>query len=125
MKTALRTFLTLILLLLTAGERHLKYFKNEHDFLTGHNIPKSEVLRKAHIRVEYDDLNRLVTKSTIDRLGQIIAQEQYSYINTNTTIRQKDLVNDDGHIFFQTIFGRESQSLSYICLLYTSPSPRD
>ena len=86
MKTALRTFLTLVLLLLTAGERQVKYFKNEYDFLTGHNIPKSEVLRTAHIRAEYDDLNRLITKSNIDRLGQITVQEQYSYIDTHTII---------------------------------------
>ena len=114
MKTALRTFLTLVLLLLTAGERQVKYFKNEYDFLTGHNIPKSEVLRTAHIRAEYDDLNRLITKSNIDRLGQITVQEQYSYIDTHTTIRQKDVVNPEGRILFKTIFGREPQSLSYI-----------
>ena len=114
MKTALRTFLTLVLLLLTAGERQVKYFKNEYDFLTGHNIPKSEVLRTAHIRAEYDDLNRLITKSNIDRLGQITVQEQYSYIDTHTTIRQKDVVNREGRILFKTIFGREPQSLSYI-----------
>ncbi len=114
MKTALRTFLTLVLLFLTAGERQVKYFKNEYDFLTGHNIPKSEVLRTAHIRAEYDDLNRLITKSNIDRLGQITVQEQYSYIDTHTTIRQKDVVNREGRILFKTIFGREPQSLSYI-----------
>lgn len=114
MKTALRTFLTLVILLLTAGERHVKYYKNDHDFLTGHNVPQSEILRKNHIRAEYDDINRLLTKSTIDRLGNVTAQEQYSYIDTNTIIRQKDLVNEEGRIFYQTIFGREPQSLSYI-----------
>ena len=46
--------------------------------------------------------------------GKVIAQEQYSYTGTDMIIRQKDLVDNKGHIFHQTIFGREPQSLSYI-----------
>ena len=114
MKTAKLAALTLILLLLTAGQRQVKYFLTEHDFLTGHNVPKSEVLKKDHIRAEYDDLDRLLIKANVDRQGNVTAQEQFSYIESNTIIRQKDMVNSSGHVFYQTIFGRESQSLSYI-----------
>ena len=41
-------------------------------------------------------------------------QEQFSYIKSKTNIRQKDIVDESGHIFYQTIFGREPESLSYI-----------
>ncbi len=114
MKAAKLTVLTLIILFLPAGQRQVKYFLNEHDFLTGHNVPKSEVLKNDYIRAEYDDLDRLLIKANIDRQGVVTAQEQYSYIDSNRTIRQKDLVDESGHVFSHTIFGREPQSLSYI-----------
>jgi len=97
-----------------AEQRQIKYFLSERDFLTGKSVPKSEVVRKPHIRAEYDDLDRLIVKSYIDRSGKSVNQEQYSYIDTNETIRQKDFVDVTGNIYQQTIFGRESHSVSYI-----------
>ena len=114
MKTAKLTLLTFILLFLTAGQRQVKYFFTDHDFLTGHNVPKSEIINKNHVRAEYDELDRLILKSHINRSGDVLSQEQYTYIDSNTIIRQKDLVDKSGHIFYQTIFGREPQSISYI-----------
>ena len=93
MKTVKLIFLTVILVFLIAGQRQIKYFLSDRDFLTGKNVPKSEVIRKPHIRAEYDDIDRLIIKSYIDRSGKSIRQEQYSYIDTNTVIRQKDLVD--------------------------------
>ena len=87
---------------------------SELDFLANRNVPKSEVVRKSHIRAEYDALNRLTRKSFIDRTGKSIGTEQYSYIDTATVARQKELINADGELFHTTIFGRESQSVSYI-----------
>ena len=43
-----------------AEQRQIKYFLSERDFLTGKSVPKSEVVRKPHIRAEYDDLDRLI-----------------------------------------------------------------
>ena len=114
MKTAKLILLTFILLFLTAGERQVKYFFTDHDFLTGHNVPKSEIINKNHVRAEYDQLDRLILKSHINRSGDVLSQEQYTYIDSNTVIRQKDLVDESGHIFYQTVFGREPQSISYI-----------
>ena len=114
MKTVKLTFLTIILLFLMADQRQIKYFLSDHDFLTGKSVPKSEVVRKPHIRAEYDDLDRLIVKSYIDRSGKSINQEQYSYIDTNITIRKKDFVDISGNIYQHTIFGIESHSLSYI-----------
>ena len=114
MKTAKLTLLTFILLFLTAGERQVKYFFTDHDFLTGHNVPKSEIINKNHVRAEYDQLDRLILKSHINRSGEVLSLEQYNYIDSNTAIRQKDLVDESGHIFYQTVFGREPQSISYI-----------
>ena len=114
MKTVKLIFLTVILVFLIAGQRQIKYFLSDRDFLSGKNIPKSEVVRKPHIRAEYDESDRLIVKSYIDRSGISIRQEQYSYVDTNTMIRQKDLLDMSGNIYQQTIFGRESHSLSYI-----------
>ena len=114
MKTLKLTLLTLILILLTANERYVKYFIDDHAFITGNNVPKSEIIRKDHIRAEYDKLDRLLIKSIINASGEVLSQEQFSYIDQNKSIRQKDLVDKVGHIFYKTIFGRESQSLSYI-----------
>ena len=114
MKNVKLIFLIVILLFLIAGQRQIKYFLSDRDFLSGKNIPKSEVVRKPHIRAEYDESDRLIVKSYIDRSGISIRQEQYSYVDTNTMIRQKDLLDMSGNIYQQTIFGRESHSLSYI-----------
>ena len=131
-------FITTVFLFLLGGQNNVKYFLSELDFLANRNVPKSEIVRKSHIRAEYDAFNRLTRKSFIDRTGRSIGTEQYSYIDTATVARQKELINADGELFHTTIFGRESQSVSYIewvfgvdsvkrwdCLLYTSPSPRD
>ena len=114
MKSLKLTLLTVLLIFLSANERYVKYFTNELAFITGNNIPKSEIIRKDHIRAEYDDLDRLLIKSVINANGEVIAQEQFSYIEQNISIRQKDLVDKEGHVFYKTIFGRESESLSYI-----------
>ena len=107
-------FITTVFLFLLGGQNNVKYFLSELDFLANRNVPKSEIVRKSHIRAEYDAFNRLTRKSFIDRTGRSIGTEQYSYIDTATVARQKELINADGELFHTTIFGRESQSVSYI-----------
>ena len=114
MKSLKLTLLILVLIFLSANERYIKYFINELAFITGNNIPKTEILRKSHIRAEYDNLDRLLIKSLISAKGEVLKQEEYSYIDQNKSIRQKDLVDKQGHVYYKTIFGRESESLSYI-----------
>ncbi|MEC7871559.1 MAG: Ig-like domain-containing protein [Candidatus Neomarinimicrobiota bacterium] len=114
MKSFKLIFLAVLFLFLLGGQNQVKYFLSELDFLANRNVPKSEVVRKSHIRAEYDALDRLVRKSFIDRTGKPIGIEEYSYLDTNTVARQKDLINTDGELFHQTIFGREPQSVSYI-----------
>ena len=114
MKSSKLIFLALLFLFLLGGQNQVKYFLSELDFLANRNVPKSEVVRKSHIRAEYDSQGRLLIKSFINRTGASIGIEQYSYIDTNTVARQKDLINADGELFHQTIFGREPQSVSYI-----------
>ena len=77
MKTVKLTFVAIILLFLMAEQRQIKYFLSERDFLTGKSVPKSEVVRKPHIRAEYHDLDRLIVKSYIDRSGKSVNQNQY------------------------------------------------
>ena len=114
MKSLKLTLLTLLLIFLSANERYIKYYIDELAFITGNNIPKSEIVRKSHIRAEYDDLDRLLIKSVINANGEVISQEQFSYIKQNKSIRQKDLVDELGRVYYKTIFGREPESLSYI-----------
>ena len=114
MKTFKLLFVITIFLFLVGGQNQVKYFLSELDFLANRNVPKSEVIRKSHIRAEYDALNRLTRKSFIDRSGKSIGTEYYTYLDTATVARQKDLINAQGELFHKTIFGRESQSVSYI-----------
>ena len=114
MKSYKLLFIITVFLFLVAGQNQVKYFLSELDFLANRNVPKSEVVRKSHIRAEYDALSRLTRKSFIDRSGKLIGSEQYSYIDTNKIARQKELINADGQLFHKTIFGREDQSVSYI-----------
>ena len=114
MKSYKLLFIITVFLFLVAGQNQVKYFLSELDFLSNRNVPKSEVIRKSHIRAEYDALSRLTRKSFIDRSGKLIGSEQYTYIDTNKIARQKELINADGQLFHKTIFGREDQSVSYI-----------
>ena len=57
MKSLKLTLLTLLLIFLSANERYIKYYIDELAFITGNNIPKSEIIRKSHIRAEYDDFD--------------------------------------------------------------------
>ena len=114
MKSFKLLFVVAIFLFLIGGQNQVKYFLSELDFLANNNVPKSEVVRKSHIRAEYDALNRLTRKSFIDRTGKSIGTEQYTYLDTATVARQKELINAEGELFHKTIFGREPQSVSYI-----------
>ena len=107
-------FVITVFLFLIGGQNQVKYFLSELDFLANRNVPKSEVIRKSHIRAEYDALSRLSRKSFIDRTGKSIGTEQYSYLDTSRIARQKELINANGELFHKTIFGREDQSVSYI-----------
>ena len=106
----MKFFKVLVLLalffILVADERQIKYFLSEQEFLIGSNVPRTETVRKEHIRAEYDQLGRLVLKANINRKGRSINQEQYSYIDSNLIVRQKDIVNNLGQITDKTIFGR-------------------
>ena len=118
----MKFFKVLILLalffILVADERQIKYFLSEQEFLIGSNVPRTETVRKEHIRAEYDQLGRLVLKANINRKGRSINQEQYSYIDSNLIVRQKDIVNNLGQITDKTIFGREPESVSYIMWVF-------
>ena len=118
----MKFFKVLILLalffILVADERQIKYFLSEQEFLIGSNVPRTETVRKEHIRAEYDQLGRLALKSNINRKGRSINQEQYSYIDSNLIVRQKDIVNNLGQITDKTIFGREPESVSYIMWVF-------
>ena len=104
MKSLKLTLLTFLLIFLSANERYIKYYIDELAFITGNNIPKSEIVRKSHIRAEYDDLDRLLIKSVINANGEVISQEQFSYIKQNKSIRQKDLVDELGRVYYKTIY---------------------
>ena len=114
MKSSKLIFLTLVSLLVIGGQNQVRYFLSELDFLANRDVPKSEVIRKQHIRAEYDPMNRLVRKTFVDRSGRSLRSESYSYIDTNTVARQKELIDSEGKLFFKTVFGRESESVSYI-----------
>ena len=114
MKSSKLIFLTFVSLLVIGGQNQVRYFLSELDFLANRDVPKSEVIRKQHIRAEYDPMNRLVRKTFVDRSGRSLRSESYSYIDTNTVARQKELIDSEGKLFFKTVFGRESESVSYI-----------
>ena len=118
MKLLKLILIVLTLLLLMADQRQIKYFFSERDFLIGSDVPRSEIVRKKHIRAEFDQKGRLIIKASVDRKGKAINQEQYTYLDTNLIVRQKDVVNNLGQITDKTIFGRESESVSYIMWVF-------
>ena len=101
MKSSKLIFLTLVSLLVIGGQNQVRYFLSELDFLANRDVPKSEVIRKQHIRAEYDPMNRLVRKTFVDRSGRSLRSESYSYIDTNTVARQKELIDSEGKLFLR------------------------
>jgi len=71
-KSSKLIFLALLFLFLLGGQNQVKYFLSELDFLANRNVPKSEVVRKSHIRAEYDSQGRLLNKSFINQTGASI-----------------------------------------------------
>ena len=94
MKLLKLILIVLTLLLLMADQRQIKYFSSERDFLIGSDVPRSEVVRKKHIRAEFDKKGRLILKANVDRKGKAINQEQYTYLDSNLIVRQKDVVKN-------------------------------
>ena len=101
MKSSKLIFLTFVSLLVIGGQNQVRYFLSELDFLANRDVPKSEVIRKQHIRAEYDPMNRLVRKTFVDRSGRSLRSESYSYIDTNTVARQKELIDSEGKLFLR------------------------
>ncbi len=114
MKRLNQAILVIFITFLVIGGRRIQYFLHELDFIAGKPVPAAETLNKPHIRAEYDEYGRLLIKATVDEHGRILSRENYSYIDTNSTIRQKDYYKEDDFLADRTIFGREEKSLAYI-----------
>ena len=94
------------------------YYVNEFDFTTGHPTPKSEINYKPHIRVEYDSLDRIISKANFNRRNIIITKESFSYeYDSDDPIEKRNYEGDD-RLVRKTIFGLRGKAPDYISYVY-------
>ncbi|MFQ6612937.1 MAG: Ig-like domain-containing protein, partial [Fidelibacterota bacterium] len=108
------SLLLFFLIVLATSARRIRYFLTEQDFLTNRPVPESEVLNHAHVRAEYDQLDRLIIKAQVDQYGNVLRTENYGYRDSSHVIRQKEVYDDQGNLKYRTTFGPEPQSIAYI-----------
>ena len=94
------------------------YYVNEFDFTTGHPTPKSEINYKPHIRVEYDSLDRIISKANFNRRNINITKESFSYeYDSDDPIEKRNYEGDD-RLVRKTIFGLRGKAPDYISYVY-------
>ncbi|MEE8335267.1 MAG: Ig-like domain-containing protein, partial [Candidatus Neomarinimicrobiota bacterium] len=105
----------LALTLWSAAEKDkVYYYLNENSFLSNQQIPVSETIGKAHIKIERDHLDRMVSKSMVNPRGVVEKIEKYFYQGLSQDIALKHYYNARNKLIKTTIFGEEPRSLSYI-----------
>ncbi|SVA77743.1 uncharacterized protein METZ01_LOCUS130597, partial [marine metagenome] len=94
------------------------YYVNEFDFISGHPTPQSEIRYKSHIRAEYDALNRLISKTNLNRKSIVITKVSYTYeTDTNDPIQKQDYEGED-RLVRKTLFGLRGNAPKYISYVY-------
>jgi len=94
------------------------YYVNEFDFISGHPTPQSEIRYKPHIRAEYDALNRLISKTNLNRKSIVVTKVSYTYeTNTNDPIQKQDYEGED-RLVRKTLFGLRGKAPKYISYVY-------
>ena len=113
-------FIYLISFFLNAQEDVVKtlYYINEFDFTSGHPTPKSEINYKPHIRVEYDNFDRIVSKANFNRRNIIITKESFSYEYESDDPIEKKSYEGDSRLVRKTVFGLRGKAPDYISYVY-------
>ena len=94
------------------------YYVNEFDFISGHPTPQSEIRYKSHIRAEYDALNRLISKTNLNRKSIVITKVSYTYeTDTNDPIQKQDYEGED-RLVRKILFGLRGNAPKYISYVY-------
>jgi len=94
------------------------YYVNEFDFISGHPTPQSEIRYKSHIRAEYDALNRLISKTNLNRKSIVVTKVSYTYeTDTNDPIQKQDYEGED-RLVRKTLFGLRGKAPKYISYVY-------
>jgi len=113
-------FIYFISFVLNGQENVVKtlYYINEFDFTSGHPTPKSEINYKPHIRVEYDNFDRILSKANFNRRNIIITKESFSYESESDDPIEKKSYEGDSRLVRKTVFGLRGKAPQYISYVY-------
>ncbi len=90
--SVVRSFFLLISLLIlceSSNAQSVRYFRNEKNFLSNSEILINELGFRSFIKVEYDSLDRIISKSFYKRKNKLNNFESYEYNNLSLDIKKK------------------------------------
>ena len=124
-----RSFFLLISLLIlceSSNAQSVRYFRNEKNFLSNSEILINELGFRSFIKVEYDSLDRIISKSFYKRKNKLNNFESYEYNNLSLDIKKKSIFNSDSTLQSFTKFGiREIISEKFIRYAYDITQVKD
>ena len=127
--SVVRSFFLLISLLIfceSSNAQSVRYFRNEKNFLSNSEILINELGFRSFIKVEYDSLDRIISKSFYKRKNKLNNFESYEYNNLSLDIKKKSIFNSDSTLQSFTKFGiREIISEKFIRYAYNITQVKD
>ena len=124
-----RTFILAISLLIfcvNSNAESVRFFRNEKNFLSNSEISSSELGFRNFIKVEYDSLNRIISKTFYKRKNKLNNFELYEYDDLTLNIQKKSIFNSDSTLQSFTKFGiKEIMSEKFIRYAYNISKVKD
>ena len=124
-----RTFILSISLLIfcvNSNAESVRFFRNEKNFLSNSEISSSELGFRNFIKVEYDSLNRIISKTFYKRKNKLNNFELYVYDDLTLNIQKKSIFNSDSTLQSFTKFGiKEIMSEKFIRYAYNISKVKD
>ncbi|MFQ6608852.1 MAG: Ig-like domain-containing protein, partial [Fidelibacterota bacterium] len=90
----------------------LRYYRNEHDFLVGVELPKRKLGWRSYIEVHYDELGRVSQKLYFKRKGKIKQYQVMQYDSITAELSSRILLNEDSVVTSIFTFGSHQEKIN-------------
>ena len=105
--------------LLAQGVSYVKYFATEEDFIRGAEMLATERSGKAHVQALYDKEDRVLSKSIMTAVGEVVEEEIYEY-DLSGTLTKRAVRDGDGQTSKLYIYGGD-EPMSAIFIRFAFP----
>lgn len=101
-------FLSLIFTQESDSTAFVRYYRTDHDFISGKTLLSSERGNAGYFEVEYNDSKNPIRKKYITSNGNVEDETLFFY-DTSNVLKKQAWVNDNGDFEMMEVYGEEEQ----------------